>query len=62
MANPIEVQKFLKGIDYPADRRTLVTTARREGASEEVLTALEHITDRSYDGPNAVSQEVTHAS
>ncbi|CUU56215.1 Protein of unknown function (DUF2795) [Parafrankia irregularis] len=62
MANPIEVQKFLKGIDYPADRRTLVETARQEGASREVVAALEHITDRSYDGPNAVSQEVSHVS
>lgn len=62
MANPIEVQKFLKGIDYPADRRTIVEKARKEGADDTVVATLEHIPDRSYDGPNAVSKEVSRVS
>jgi uncharacterized protein DUF2795 len=60
MANPsfIEVQKFLAGIDYPADRDELVEHAQENGAPDEIVEALQSIADRSYDGPNAVSEQV----
>ncbi|WP_035279946.1 DUF2795 domain-containing protein [Actinokineospora spheciospongiae] len=54
--NPIELQKHLSGVDYPASRQDLVEHARSDGASEEILQALENMPDRTYDGPNAVSQ------
>jgi hypothetical protein len=56
-ANPIQMQKFLGGIDYPASRDTLVEHARGKGADEEVVRKLESMPDRTYDGPNAVSAE-----
>ncbi|WP_447985132.1 DUF2795 domain-containing protein [Nitrospira sp. Nam74] len=37
---PIQVQKFLGGVDYPADRGSLVERASENGADENVLTAL----------------------
>lgn len=57
MANPIQMQKFLGGIDYPASKDDLVEHARQKGADEEVLRQLESMPDRTYDGPNAVSAE-----
>jgi hypothetical protein len=57
MANPIQMQKFLSGVDYPAGRDDLVKHARQQGADEEVLRGLESMPDRTYDGPNAVSAE-----
>ncbi len=56
--NPIQAQKFLGGIDYPVDKATLVEHARGQGADENVVSALEQIPDRQYDGPNAVSAEL----
>lgn len=56
--NPIQVQKFLKGIDYPADKKAVLDTARKQGADDSVLETLGRIADRSYDGPNAVSKEI----
>jgi hypothetical protein len=56
--NPIELQKHLSGIDYPATKDTLVSTARDQGAGHDLLDALKKIPDRQYDGPNAVSQAV----
>ena len=53
--NPIQAQKFLSGLDYPAGKQGIVDHARGEGADENVLSALEQIPDREYDGPNAVS-------
>ena len=60
MANPdfIEVQKYLSGMDYPAAKSDILEHARGQGASEDVVQALEQIADREYDGPNAVSEEV----
>lgn len=58
-ANPIEVQKHLKGISYPASKDDIVRTARQEGADDSVLSALRALPDREYDGPNAVSQEIS---
>jgi hypothetical protein len=55
--NPIEMQKYLGGVDYPAHRDDLVRHAEDKGADQEVLEGLKKIPDREYDGPNAVSQE-----
>lgn len=54
--NPIQMQKFLGGVEYPASREQLVEHARAKGADEAVLTGLQAIPDREYNGPNAVSQ------
>jgi len=56
--NPIQLQKHLKGVDYPARQQDLVKAAKSQGAGNEVLDALQRIPDREYNGPNAVSQAV----
>ncbi|GAA2913327.1 DUF2795 domain-containing protein [Streptosporangium fragile] len=60
--NPIELQKHLSGVDYPAGREDLLNAARGQGAGKEILDALEKIPDREYDGPNAVSKAVSEQS
>ncbi|WP_055481756.1 DUF2795 domain-containing protein [Sphaerimonospora mesophila] len=59
--NPIQLQKHLKGVDYPAGKSDLIQTARDHGADDNVINALERLPDRQYDGPNAVSKAVTEA-
>jgi hypothetical protein len=59
--NPIQAQKFLGGIDYPASKDDLVKHAEEQGADEDVLSVLREIPDRQYDGPNAVSHEISQA-
>ncbi|GAB3890730.1 DUF2795 domain-containing protein [Microbispora bryophytorum] len=56
--NPIQMQKHLKGVDYPAGKSDLIRTARDQGADDDVIDALDRIPDRQYDGPNAVSKAV----
>ncbi len=56
--NPIQVQKALGGMDYPAGKQELVEHARQQGADEEVISALEKIPDREYDGPSGVQKEI----
>jgi len=57
--SPIDLQKALGGIDYPASKDDILRTARDNGADDSVLSALEGIPDRSYDGPTGVSEAVS---
>ncbi|WP_336660715.1 DUF2795 domain-containing protein [Leucobacter sp. USHLN153] len=57
--NPIEVQRHLGGVDYPASRDDLVETARNNGAGDDVVSALEALPDREYDSPTAVSEAIS---
>ena len=55
---PIQVQKFLGGVDYPADKAALVKRAKDNGADENVLNALNQMSDKTYNSPNDVSEEL----
>jgi hypothetical protein len=56
--NPIELQKYLKGVDYPADRDALVQAAESNGAPGEIVDALRKADKDRFDGPSAVQQAV----
>lgn len=58
VANPIEIQKHLGGINYPASKEDLVSRAREENAPDEVLDTLRRLPQRDYDGPTAVTEAV----
>ena len=53
-----EVQKSLKGVDYPASKDDLATTAERNGADRELVEALRNMGKGSFDGPAAVMKEL----
>ncbi len=53
-----EVQKALKGADYPATRDDLVGLAKSNGADDEVVQALQNMNKDSFDGPSAVMEAV----
>lgn len=55
---PIQLQKYLSGIDYPCDRAGLVSAARNNGADPEIIGTLEDLPNRTFDGPNAVSRAI----
>lgn len=55
---PISVQKYLKGVDYPATKEDLISHAKKQGADKNVMDLLEQIADEEYDGPTAVSKAV----
>ena len=54
--NPIEVQKNLKGMSYPASKDDLVSTAQQNGASEELLQQLRGMGRDTFDGPDDVME------
>jgi predicted outer membrane protein len=54
--NPIQVQKFLKGVDYPASKADLIEKAKSMGADENVQSSLEQLPDEEFQTPADVSQ------
>jgi hypothetical protein len=58
MVSPIDIQKALSGVDYPASKQDLVAHAEQNGGDEQVLEALKKIEDREYEGPSGVSSAV----
>lgn len=49
-----EVQKMLKGFDYPGTSDDLATHAESNGAAKDLVEALKALKKETFDGPNAV--------
>lgn len=56
--NPIQAQKYLKGIDYPVTKEDLLEHAKREGADEELCRTLEQMPGEQFDTPADVSKAI----
>jgi hypothetical protein len=56
---PIEAQKYLSGMNYPATKDEIIEHAKNQRAPKEVLEELKKIPEQEYDGPNRVSQAVS---
>ncbi|GAB2511672.1 DUF2795 domain-containing protein [Paramicrobacterium agarici] len=56
--SPIDVQKYLGGVDYPASRDEILDRAQESGAGDDVLHALRNIPDQTYEKPTDVSAEL----
>lgn len=54
--NPIEVQRALRGVEYPTDKEHLTEAARRNGADESLVNKISHMPERRYDGPDKVEK------
>ncbi len=52
------MQKFLRGVDYPASKEQLIESAQDEGADERTLEILGSLPDQQYDSPVSVSREL----
>ncbi|MGL5881192.1 MAG: DUF2795 domain-containing protein [Xenococcaceae cyanobacterium] len=51
-ANPVGVQQYLKGMDYPATKDDLIDYAEEKGAEDEILDLLEQLPeDEEYNTP-----------
>jgi hypothetical protein len=59
--NPVQVQKFLGGLDYPASKEDLMKRAEQEGADQEVRSILEQLPDQNYETPADVSKAIGEA-
>lgn len=58
VANPIEVQKYLKHVDYPATKDDLVNEAEEEGADVKVIHTLRDLPREKFNDPTDVSRAI----
>ncbi len=56
--NPVQVQKYLGGLDYPASKQDLIKHAEQEGADENVRSTLDKVPDQEYETPADVSEAI----
>ncbi|RPI25549.1 MAG: DUF2795 domain-containing protein [Acidobacteria bacterium] len=56
--NPIQLQKYLKGINYPATQKDILDTARKNKADDNILDTLGQLPDREYKNPAEISKEI----
>jgi hypothetical protein len=47
-ANPVEVEKSLKGIDFPAKKEDLVKHAQQHGANQEVIETIKELPEEEF--------------
>ncbi|MCX4999922.1 DUF2795 domain-containing protein [Streptomyces longwoodensis] len=56
--SPIDLQKALNGMEYPAEKKDLVDCARRNDADDKVVSSLDGLHQDHFDGPNEVQKAV----
>jgi hypothetical protein len=56
--NPIQLEKFLKGVNYPARKADLIKRAEQNGADEQARAALQQLPDQQFASPADVSKAV----
>jgi hypothetical protein len=60
--SPIEIQKHLSGLSYPASKDEVVATAEEQGADDALLQRLrENLGEKEYESPADVMSELSGA-
>ncbi len=52
--DPIDVQRHLAGLDYPARKDEVIAKADQNGAPQEVIEALQALAEEQFDDPAEV--------
>ena len=54
--NPIDVQRHLKGMNYPASKDDVVSKAQENGADDALLEQLRGMGRNEFSGPDDVME------
>lgn len=57
-ANPIQIQKHLHGVDYPASKQDLLAAAKKNKADDETVSFLKKLSDEKFETPADVSKAI----
>ena len=52
-----QIQLYLKGVSYPANKNDIVNTARSNSAPQNVMDFINRMPERTYNRANEVEQE-----
>ena len=54
VVNPIQLQKYLQGVNYPARKDDLLSAAEKNDAPEDVVEEIRSLSGDEFDGPDQV--------
>jgi hypothetical protein len=57
-ANPIQIQKYLKGMHYPASKDEVVSHAKEHDADKESMDVLNQLPEKDYETAADVSKAI----
>lgn len=60
-ASPAAIERYLKGIHYPAQKQDLIRQAQNNGAPQDVMNVLNRFEDKEYGSTVEVAKEVSRA-
>jgi hypothetical protein len=52
------VQKYLAGINYPAERKKLINNAQNKNAPNNVMDLLNKLPEKTYTSPIDIAKEI----
>jgi hypothetical protein len=55
---PMETQKVLKSIDFPANRKDIIDEEKKRGAIPDILRELGMLPEREYNSAEDVAEEL----
>ena len=58
--DPIHVQETLSGLEYPATKRQVVVHAKKAGADNATINAIESLPDQTYNSPADISKHIDY--
>ncbi len=56
--NPDDAQQYLEGVEYPASKEDLISTAEGNGAPETLVGMIESLPRPEFFGPEEVMSEL----
>lgn len=54
--NPVQIQKFLGDMKYPANKQTIMDLAKKNGADQQVMDTIAKMPDKTYSNSADISQ------
>lgn len=55
-STPIQIEKYLKGADYPASKQDLLECAKRNGADQQICDRINSLPDQRFEKPTDVTK------
>ena len=56
--NPVQVEKALKGMDFPASKQEVINYAKQHGADAQVEQTLNSLPNETFNKPTDISKAI----
>ncbi|MCL5877918.1 MAG: DUF2795 domain-containing protein [Candidatus Bathyarchaeota archaeon] len=56
--SPAIVEKYLKGMRYPAEKERLVNNAQTKDAPDDVMNIINRLPEKTYNSPIDITKEI----